>query len=73
MQRTKTFSAFSAGLLLVISTAFAHDLVKKTFKPDLSERSELGLARIGAGVAVVLFGDHPPTGTLSHSWPESSI
>jgi beta-glucosidase len=25
----------------------------------------------GAGVADVLFGDHPPTGTLSHSWPRS--
>jgi beta-glucosidase len=23
----------------------------------------------GAGVADVLFGDHPPTGRLSHSWP----
>jgi beta-glucosidase len=23
----------------------------------------------GAGVADVLFGDHPPTGKLSHSWP----
>ena len=25
----------------------------------------------GAGVADVLFGDHPPTGRLSHSWPRS--
>jgi beta-glucosidase len=25
----------------------------------------------GAGVADVLFGDHPPTGKLSHSWPRS--
>ncbi len=53
----------AAGLLLVISTAFAHDLVKKTFKPDLSEKHELALARIGAGVAVVVagyFGMNPP-------------
>jgi beta-glucosidase len=25
----------------------------------------------GAGVADVLFGDHAPTGRLSHSWPRS--
>ena len=25
----------------------------------------------GAGVADVLFGDHPPTGALSHSWPRA--
>ncbi|MEM8623613.1 MAG: sodium:solute symporter family protein [Pseudomonadota bacterium] len=53
----------AAGLLLVISTAFAHDLVKKTFKPELSDKDELKLARIGAGVAVVIagyFGMNPP-------------
>ena len=53
----------AAGLLLVISTAFAHDLVKRTFKPDLSDRQELGLARIAAGFAVVVagyFGMNPP-------------
>ena len=53
----------AAGLLLVVSTAFAHDLVKKTFKPDLTDRQELGLARIAAGCAVVVagyFGMHPP-------------
>lgn len=26
----------------------------------------------GDGVADVLFGDHPPTGRLSFSWPRSS-
>lgn len=53
----------AAGLLLVISTAFAHDLVKKTFKPDLSDKSELAFARIGAAVAVIIagyFGINPP-------------
>ena len=53
----------AAGLLLVISSALAHDLVKKTFKPDLSDRHELGLARIGAGFAVIVagyFGMNPP-------------
>ena len=53
----------AAGLLLVISTAFAHDLVKKTLKPDLDDKKELLLARIGAAVAVVVagyFGIDPP-------------
>ncbi len=53
----------AAGLLLVISTSVAHDLVKKSFKPDLSEKKELLIARIAAGVAVViagLFGIYPP-------------
>ena len=34
----------AAGLLLVISSSFSHDLVKSVFRPDLSERSELRLA-----------------------------
>jgi cation/acetate symporter len=53
----------AAGLLLVISTSVAHDLVKKTFVPGLSEKSELILARCAAAVAVVVagyFGIHPP-------------
>ena len=31
----------AAGLLLVISTSVAHDLVKKSFVPDMSEKTEL--------------------------------
>jgi cation/acetate symporter len=53
----------AAGLLLVISTSFAHDLVKRTLNPSLSEKSELMLARIAAGFAVVIaghFGVNPP-------------
>ncbi|BCX50370.1 cation acetate symporter [Haloferula helveola] len=53
----------AAGLLLVISTSVAHDLVKKTFVPDLTEKSELILARVAAGAAVVVagyFGVNPP-------------
>ena len=53
----------AAGLLLVISTAVAHDLVKKTFRPDLSEKGELVWARCSAAVAVVIagyFGIKPP-------------
>ncbi len=53
----------AAGLLLVISTSFAHDIVKRIIKPDLSEREELLYARIAAGVAVCIagyFGINPP-------------
>ncbi len=53
----------AAGLLLVISTAFAHDLVKRCVKPDISEKGELTCARIAAAAAVVVaayFGINPP-------------
>lgn len=53
----------AAGLLLVISTSVAHDLVKKTFAPQMSEKHELRWARGGAAVAVVIagyFGVNPP-------------
>ncbi len=53
----------AAGLLLVISSSISHDLLKKTFKPDLSERGELIAARTSAAVAVVVagyFGINPP-------------
>ena len=53
----------AAGLLLVISTAFAHDLLKKTFKPDVTEKQELLAARISAGLAICVagyFGINPP-------------
>ena len=46
----------AAGLLLVISSAVSHDLVKSVMRPNLSERSELLLARIAAGGAVVAAG-----------------
>ena len=46
----------AAGLLLVISTAVAHDLIKKQLKPDISERGELLWARISAFVAVCVAG-----------------
>ncbi len=53
----------AAGLLLVISTAVAHDLLKRTFMPSITEKSELRVARIAAGLAVVVagyFGINPP-------------
>ncbi len=53
----------AAGLLLVISTAVAHDLLKKTIKPNISERGELLSARLAAAVAIGVagyFGLNPP-------------
>ena len=53
----------AAGLLLVISTSVAHDLVKKMILPEMSEKTELMWARGGAAVAVVIagyFGVNPP-------------
>lgn len=53
----------AAGLLLVISSAVSHDLIKKQIKPNISEKEELLWARIGAAAAVVVagyFGINPP-------------
>lgn len=53
----------AAGLLLVISSSISHDLIKKTFKPNISDKGELWAARIAATVAVVIagyFGIDPP-------------
>lgn len=53
----------AAGLLLVISSSVSHDLIKKVFKPDISEKGELLAARMSAVVAVVIagyFGINPP-------------
>ncbi len=53
----------AAGLLLVISTSLSHDLIKKQFKPDMTEKQELLWARLGAVFAVSIagyFGIHPP-------------
>ena len=46
----------AAGLLLVISTSVAHDLLKKTLVPDIPEQRELLVARIAAGFAVLIAG-----------------
>ncbi len=53
----------AAGLLLVISAAVSHDLIKKMVNPNISEKGELWTARISAAVAVVIagyFGTNPP-------------
>jgi len=46
----------AAGLLLVVSAAISHDLLKRGLKQDISEWEELVAARISAGVAVVIAG-----------------
>ncbi len=46
----------AAGLLLVVSSAISHDLLKGVFRPGISERGELVWARISAAFAVVLAG-----------------
>jgi cation/acetate symporter len=53
----------AAGLLLVISTSVSRDLIKRTFRPTISEKNELIAARVAAAVAVIFagyFGINPP-------------
>ena len=53
----------AAGLLLVISTSISHDLLKRVFLPEISEKQELLYARIAATGAIVIagyFGINPP-------------
>ena len=53
----------AAGLLLVISSAISHDLLKKVVMPKINDKQELFFARLSAGVAVLiagLFGIYPP-------------
>ena len=44
----------AAGLLLAISSAISHDLIKKTLKPNISEKGELMAARVSMTVAIVV-------------------
>jgi cation/acetate symporter len=46
----------AAGLLLVISAAISHDLLKGTFAKNISEKAELMAGRIAAAVAVLIAG-----------------
>jgi len=46
----------AAGLLMVISSAVSHDLLKQTFKPDMTEKQEMLAARLAAAAAVVCAG-----------------
>lgn len=46
----------AAGLLLVISAAVSHDLIKGIILPDISEKKELLAGRIAAAFAVMVAG-----------------
>jgi cation/acetate symporter len=46
----------AAGLLLVISAAVSHDLVKGIFVPGISEKKELLTGRIAAAFAIMVAG-----------------
>ena len=53
----------AAGLLLAISSAVSHDLLKCTFKPDITEKEELRAGRWSMAGAIALagyFGLNPP-------------
>ncbi len=46
----------AAGLLMVISSAVSHDLGRRTFAPNMDDKTELRLARFSAAGAVVAAG-----------------
>ena len=53
----------AAGLLLAISSAISHDLLKGVFRPTISEKDELLAGRISMAGAIALagyFGLYPP-------------
>ena len=46
----------AAGLLLVISAAISHDLIKGIFVPGISDKNELRAGRIAAAFAILVAG-----------------
>jgi cation/acetate symporter len=53
----------AAGLLLAISSAISHDLIKGTINPDITDKGELFAARVSMFVAIVVatyLGMNPP-------------
>ena len=53
----------AAGLLLAISSAISHDLIKMVIKPDISDKGELNAARIAMVVSIAVatwLGMNPP-------------
>ena len=53
----------AAGLLMAISSAVSHDIVKVTLKPDLSEKGEMNVARVAMLATLVVsayLGMNPP-------------
>ena len=53
----------ASGLLLVISSAIAHDVYGRMLRPDASDREQLRIARVAIALAVIVaayFGIRPP-------------
>lgn len=53
----------AAGLLLAISSAISHDLIKRNLNPNITDKGELMAARVSMGVAIVIatyLGLNPP-------------
>ncbi|MDO8988831.1 MAG: sodium:solute symporter family protein [Sideroxyarcus sp.] len=46
----------AAGLLLAISSAISHDLVKGVFNPNISEKGELMAGKVAMAVSIVIAG-----------------
>jgi len=46
----------AAGLLMAISAAVSHDLIKNVFVPDISEKNELLAGKIAMAAAIVVAG-----------------
>ncbi len=46
----------AAGLLMAISSAVSHDLVKGIFNPNISEKNELMAGKVSMAVAIVIAG-----------------
>ena len=46
----------AAGLLMAISAAVSHDLIKNVFVPEISEKGELLAGKISMAVAIVIAG-----------------
>ncbi len=54
----------AAGLLLVLSTSFSHDLGKKLINPNLTDKQEITWARfasLGSLLVAIYFGIYPPS------------
>ena len=53
----------AAGLLLAISSAISHDLIKRNLNPNITDAGELKVARITMAIAIVVatwLGINPP-------------
>ena len=46
----------AAGLLMAISAAVSHDLIKNVFVPDISEKNELLAGKVSMAIAILISG-----------------